>query len=102
MDARLQIMGLVLNQSYFIPPSSETPYHLFGSADSFRSIALRLGVDALAELPLVPGVSAGGDKGTPYSLLSVEQRQADGIGGDEWGNGMTGLAKRIWKTWDNE
>lgn len=92
----------MLNQSYFTPPGSTTPYHLFGSADSFRSTAERLGVEALAELPLVPGVSASGDKGVPYSLVGQDGRRNDGIGGEEWRSSMSEVAKRVWDSLDKK
>jgi len=90
------IIGLLLNQSHFTCPSCSTPHHLFGSPDSFRATASRLGVDVLGELPLVPGVSEGGDKGAPYALLSGG-KAGSADGGDEWKEVMKGVAGRVWR-----
>jgi len=94
------ITGLILNQSYFIPPGTTTPYHLFGSADSFHSAAKRLEVEALAELPLVPGVSASGDRGVPYALEHEDRCRDDGIGGQQWRSSMSALARKTWERLD--
>jgi len=92
------IVGIVLNQSHFICSSCAKPHYLFGSPAGFRSTAERLHIDILGELPLVPGVSAGGDEGVPYALLSSEKRQNDGTGGDEWIEEMGGVARRVWSS----
>jgi ATP-binding protein involved in chromosome partitioning len=84
---------MILNQGYFIPPGSTTPFQLFGTADGFRRVADRAGVPTLAELPLVPGVSASGDKGVPYSLWN---KQEDGVAGAQWVASMEDVAKRVW------
>ncbi|KZP09184.1 P-loop containing nucleoside triphosphate hydrolase protein [Athelia psychrophila] len=88
------ITGILLNQSHFMCPSCTTPHHLFGSPDKFRSTASQLGVDVLGELPLVPGVSAGGDEGTPYAL--APRAGHDGVGGVEWKATMDNVAARVW------
>jgi hypothetical protein len=31
--------------------------------------------------------------------MSVEQREADGIGGEEWRNGIAEVAKKVWESW---
>lgn len=85
-------IGLVLNQSYFICPSCDTPHHLFGSSDA----AMGLGVELLGELPLTPGVSTGGDAGLPYALLGGRS-VADGVAGTQWREAMTGIAERVWE-----
>ena len=85
-------IGLVLNQSYFICPSCDTPHRLFGSSDA----AMGLGIDLLGELPLTPGVSTGGDAGLPYALLSMRS-ETDGVAGRQWREAMTGVAERVWE-----
>ncbi|KAF8151963.1 P-loop containing nucleoside triphosphate hydrolase protein [Mycena galopus ATCC 62051] len=72
-----------------IPPLSVRP------PEGFRATANRLGVDVLAELPLVPGVSRGGDGGLPYALTSSYKDQ-DGVGGSEWLKDMALVAEKIW------
>jgi len=85
-------IGLVLNQSYFICPSCDTPHRLFGSSDA----AMGLGVELLGELPLTPGVSTGGDAGLPYALLGLRS-ETDGVAGGRWREAMTGVSERVWE-----
>ena len=84
---------MILNQGYFIPPGSVTPFRLFGKADGFHHLADRAGIPTLAELPLVPGVSTSGDQGIPYTLWN---KQDDGIAGDQWLKSMENVASRVW------
>ncbi|KAF7977554.1 hypothetical protein HWV62_3346 [Athelia sp. TMB] len=93
------ITGILLNQSHFLCPSCTTPHHLFGSPDKFRSTAAQVGVDVLGELPLVPGVSSGGDEGVPYALTSRTEK--DGAGGAEWRSTMDAIAARVWASLSN-
>ena len=93
-----QIVGLLLNESHFICSSCSTPHELFGSPTSFRATAQRYGVDILGELPLVPGVSRGGDHGVPYALYSPDNN--NGVidsGGKEWKDTMANLASTVWQ-----
>ncbi|KAJ7451081.1 P-loop containing nucleoside triphosphate hydrolase protein [Mycena latifolia] len=91
------ISGIVLNQSHFMCPGCEARHYLYGPPEAFRATAARLGVDILAELPLVPGVSQGGDAGLPYSLLSSTQHgDPDGLGGSQWLKEMGQVAEKIW------
>ncbi|KAJ7237461.1 P-loop containing nucleoside triphosphate hydrolase protein [Mycena haematopus] len=91
------VTGIVLNQSHFMCPGCTTTHYLYGPPEGFRATAARLGVDILAELPLVSGVSRGGDLGLPYHLLSSTQyRDQDGIGGTEWLKDMALVAEKIW------
>ena len=95
----IKITGTVLNQSYFICPSCTTPHHLFGSPTAFRNVASSLDVPILGELPLVKGVSVGGDSGVPYVLTSSkEQAEEDGAGGTVWRNAMQEIAGTVWRT----
>ncbi|THH11336.1 hypothetical protein EW146_g8078 [Bondarzewia mesenterica] len=90
------IKGLILNQSYFICPSCTTPHHLFGSSELFQSTAKQLDVPVLGELPLSPGVSAGGDSGLPYSLISEgKMTEMDGVGGIRWKEAMQQVANKV-------
>ena len=85
---------MVLNQGYFIPLGSTTPFQLFGNTDSFRRVADRTGIPVLAELPLVPGVSTSGDQGVPYTLWN---RQDDGVAGGRWLTSMEDVANQVWR-----
>jgi ATP-binding protein involved in chromosome partitioning len=88
-----KIIGLVLNQSYFICPSCNTPHHLFGSFDPPKS----LGIKPLGDLPLTPGVSTGGDMGLPYALF-YSRSDADGAAGQQWREAMLRIAKQVWES----
>ncbi|TFY82244.1 hypothetical protein EWM64_g1765 [Hericium alpestre] len=91
------VTGLVLNQSYFLCPSCTTPHYLFGSSELFGATAQKLGVPVLGELPLVSGVSTGGDAGLPYGLVSdTGLQKTDGAGGLKWKETMKGIADKIW------
>jgi ATP-binding protein involved in chromosome partitioning len=93
----IQVTGIVLNQSHFMCPGCETSHYLYGPPEAFRTTAARLGVDVLAELPLVPGVSRGGDSGLPYALMSsTEHGSQDGAGGSQWLKDMSRVAEKIW------
>ncbi|KAG5721686.1 Iron-sulfur protein IND1 [Termitomyces sp. T112] len=101
------ITGLVLNNSYYLCPtcSSSTttlPSHtqyIFGPPDHFRETASRLKIPILAELPLVPGLSASGDSGVPYGLVEREKRETgDSGGGKVWIKEMAGVAAKVWES----
>jgi len=93
------ITGILLNQSYFLCPTCTTPHYLFGSPNLFRGTAAHLGVDVLGELPLVQGVSSGGDQGVPYALVAEEKRKVqDGAGGIEWRATMENVADKVWRS----
>ncbi|KAI6026530.1 hypothetical protein PISMIDRAFT_284698 [Pisolithus microcarpus 441] len=92
------VTGTVLNQSYFVCPSCVTPHYVFGSPTAFRTIATSLNVPVLGELPLVKGVSTGGDGGVPYILTaSKEQADEDSAGGAVWRNVMQEMAGDVWR-----
>ncbi|KAI0258261.1 P-loop containing nucleoside triphosphate hydrolase protein [Gloeopeniophorella convolvens] len=89
----IPITGLVLNQAYFLCPSCSTPHYLFGSSNA----AKELGIKVLGELPLAPGVSAGGDAGLPYALVG-SRSDVDGSAGQAWRDTMAGVAEQVWET----
>ncbi|OSX62455.1 hypothetical protein POSPLADRAFT_1142964 [Postia placenta MAD-698-R-SB12] len=90
------ITGLLLNQAHFICPTCTTPHALFGPPEAFRAVAARAGVPVLGELPLVPGVSAGSDRGVPFALLG--DVNADAGGAREWRDTMRAVAAQVWRT----
>ncbi|KAG6839853.1 hypothetical protein C0991_011063 [Blastosporella zonata] len=101
------ITGLVLNNSHYVCPSCSSsstsihahPQYLFGPPDRFRATAARLGIPVLAELPLVPGVSAAGDRGIPYGLVERGKREEDdGRGSEEWVRTMADVAETVWES----
>ncbi|KAK0199865.1 P-loop containing nucleoside triphosphate hydrolase protein [Desarmillaria ectypa] len=89
------VTGLILNQSHFFCGKCSTPHYLFGSPDRFHETAKQMEVDVLAELPLVPGVSEGGDSGIPYALSGRNENEA---GGKAWNEAMKSVAEKVWAT----
>ncbi|KAH7905722.1 P-loop containing nucleoside triphosphate hydrolase protein [Hygrophoropsis aurantiaca] len=91
------ITGTILNEAYFVCSGCSAPHQLFGSPDAFRTTAHKLGVDVLGELPLVKGVSTGGDNGIPYALsCNDQQKEEDGAGGAVWRNVMADAATKVY------
>ena len=66
----LRVAGVVENMSGFTCAHGEH-YDLFGSGGGER-LAHEIGVPLLACIPLVPAVSAGGDRGEPAALEDGE------------------------------
>ncbi|KAL5507302.1 GP1_5 [Sanghuangporus vaninii] len=89
----IPITGLVLNTSYFLCPSCETPHEIFGSPDSFRRVATELRTPVLGELPLVPAVNMGGDTGVPF-VLSSSTKTLDRAE-KEWNDTMLNMASKL-------
>ena len=88
--SRPQITGLILNQASFLCPSCNTSHELFGLPTN----ASRLGIPLLAELPIVGGVSWGGDRGIPYVLEGTNGK--DGRAGEIWRDAMNAAASKVW------
>jgi len=94
----IPIIGLVLNQSYFLCPTCNTPHHLFGSSDSSKALGIKL----LGDLPLLPGVSAGSDVGLPYALFFNSHPDTQGAAGQRWLEEMLGITGRVWESLNAE
>jgi ATP-binding protein involved in chromosome partitioning len=62
----LKVAGVVENMSAFTCDHGQT-YPLFGSGGG-KALAGEVGAPLLAEIPLEPGVAAGGDTGSPLAL----------------------------------
>ena len=66
---------------------------LLGKPDSFRSVAERLDIPVLGELPLVQGVSMSADGGWPFVLSSPKSvQETDAMGGVTWKESMVRIA----------
>lgn len=62
------ILGLVENMAWFTPAEHpDEKYYIFGR-DGGAQMAARLGVDLLAQIPLVQGIRESGDAGQPAAL----------------------------------
>ncbi|OJA07801.1 hypothetical protein AZE42_03421 [Rhizopogon vesiculosus] len=86
----IPITGLILNQASFLCPSCNTAHELFGTPTN----ASRLGITLLAQLPVVEGVSWGGDRGIPYVLEGTNGK--DGRAGEMWRDAMSAAASKVW------
>ena len=69
----LRVAGVVENMSAFVCDHG-TSYPLFGSGGGAR-LAAEVGVPLLGQIPMEPGVAAGGDIGRPVAL-------GEGVAGD--------------------
>src|SRR2546430_2737829 len=58
------VLGLVENMSYFVSPSDNKRYDIFGSGGGARE-ANRLGVPLLGQIPIDIATREGGDRGIP-------------------------------------
>ncbi|KAF8312861.1 P-loop containing nucleoside triphosphate hydrolase protein [Clavulina sp. PMI_390] len=80
----IPILGLLLNMSHFTcptcPPNTAEPHYIFGPTTHFHKAAREMGTSVLGELPLVPGVSRGGDAGIPIVLHPGESAQEREVG----------------------
>ncbi len=59
-----QVVGVIENMSYFVCPHCGERTSIFGEGGG-REAAETLGVPLLGEIPLMPALREGGDKGTP-------------------------------------
>lgn len=70
------VLGLVENMSWFTP--AELPgnrYYIFGK-DGCRSLAEKMDVPLLGQIPVVQSICEGGDKGYPVALGDSQAGQA--------------------------
>jgi ATP-binding protein involved in chromosome partitioning len=58
------VLGLIENMSYFISPSDDKRYDIFGSGGGERE-AKRLGVPLLGQIPIDIATRESGDRGHP-------------------------------------
>jgi ATP-binding protein involved in chromosome partitioning len=72
--SHLKIAGVVENMSAFTCDHGQS-YPLFGSGGG-QALADEVGAPLLAQIPLEPGVAAGGDTGSPFAL--AEPQSASG------------------------
>lgn len=69
--AKVPVLGVVENMSYFVAPDTGNTYDLFG-----RGGAARLGLPVLGEVPLDPAAREDADKGIPAVLAHPETEAA--------------------------
>jgi ATP-binding protein involved in chromosome partitioning len=64
----IPVLGVIENMAYFTPEElPNNKYYVFGK-DGGKQLAQQYGVPFLGEIPLVQGITEGGDKGLPIAL----------------------------------
>ncbi len=71
---RLEVKGVIENMSWFIGDDGKR-YELFGSGGG-QTLADRLDVPLLGQIPLLPELRAGGDAGRPIVVVDPESEAA--------------------------
>jgi ATP-binding protein involved in chromosome partitioning len=74
-EARVPILGIVENMSYFICPHCQGETDIF-SRGGGRQVSDALGVPFLGEIPLNPAIREGGDTGAPIVVGMPESAEA--------------------------
>lgn len=70
------VLGIVENMAWFTPAEHpDEKYYIFGNGGGKR-LAEALGVDTLAQIPLVAGICENGDKGVPVALNNTVSGEA--------------------------
>ena len=86
------ILGLVENMAWFTPlQHPEEKYFIFGNGGGVR-LAEEMGVELLAQVPLVADICGNGDAGTPAAL---------GLSADGQPTGPTPQVDAFWQLADN-
>ncbi|MEJ2776198.1 ATP-binding protein [Sulfolobus sp. SCGC AB-777_L09] len=62
-----RILGVIENMSYFICPSDNKPYYIFGEGKG-KKMAEEMGVPLLGQIPLDPIIAQANDLGEPFFL----------------------------------
>ena len=68
---KMEIAGVVENMSYRVCPCCGERDDVFGAGGG-QSLADKVGVPLLAQIPLEPAVRAGGDDGVPVMVADPE------------------------------
>jgi len=67
-NIQVPVLGIIENMSYFTPPElPENKYYIFGKKGA-EYLAKEMGIDLLAEIPLVQSVREAADAGRPAAL----------------------------------
>ena len=70
------VLGIVENMAWFTPAEHpDEKYYIFGNGGG-KLLAEALGVDTLAQIPLVAGICENGDKGVPAALNNTVSGEA--------------------------
>jgi ATP-binding protein involved in chromosome partitioning len=74
-EARVPILGIVENMSYFICPHCQGETDIF-SRGGGREVSEALGVPFLGEIPIKSAIREGGDTGAPVVVATPESAEA--------------------------
>ena len=75
-QVNVPVLGIVENMSWFTPAEHpDERYYIFGNGGGTR-LAETLGVDTLAQIPLVARICDNGDKGTPAAISNTVSGEA--------------------------
>lgn len=74
-EARVPILGIVENMSYFVCPHCQGETDIF-SRGGGRKVSESLGVSFLGEIPINPAIREGGDTGAPVVVAKPESAEA--------------------------
>ena len=73
---KVPVLGIVENMAWFTPADHpDEKYYIFGNGGGVR-LAQSMGVDVLAQIPLVAGICENGDKGVPAALANTVSGEA--------------------------
>ena len=73
----VDILGIIENMSYFIPPDMpDKRYHIFGEGGG-RSVAAEYEVPLLGEIPIDVNIREGADAGVPFVLDPTSGERGD-------------------------
>lgn len=75
-QVNVPVLGIVENMAWFTPAEHpDEKYYIFGNGGGKR-LAEKLGVDLLAQIPLVASICDGGDQGKPATLQNTVSGEA--------------------------
>ena len=75
-QVNVPVLGIVENMAWFTPAEHpDEKYYIFGNGGGKR-LAEKLGVDLLAQIPLVASICDGGDQGKPAALQNTVSGEA--------------------------
>ncbi len=69
------LLGMVENMSVFVCPDCGHAHHIFGDGGA-RQTALKMGLNFLGEIPLVPRIRETSDAGTPIMIAEPDGPEA--------------------------
>ncbi|MDE7495228.1 MAG: Mrp/NBP35 family ATP-binding protein, partial [Muribaculaceae bacterium] len=70
-NVNVPVLGIVENMAWFTPaPHPEEKYYIFGNGGAKR-LADKLGVELLAQIPLVARICEHADSGSPIALAAA-------------------------------